>query len=79
MTNLRSIGVKLILVSEGMVEIRRTYGLLLSFDPAISTRAFHIGATDYLLSQITGRPIGRRSGDRYSGLMPKAVARRSIF
>jgi len=41
------------LVSEAMLEIRRTYELLPSFDPATSTRTFHIGATDYLLSQIT--------------------------
>lgn len=41
------------LVAEAMLEIRRTYELLPSFDPATSTRTFHIGATDYLLSQIT--------------------------
>ena len=42
------------MVSEAMLEIQRTYELLPSFDPATSTRTFHIGATDYLLSQITG-------------------------
>jgi len=42
------------LVAEAMLEIHRTYELLPSFDPATSTRTFHIGATDYLLSQITG-------------------------
>ncbi|MDE2409679.1 MAG: LysR family transcriptional regulator [Actinomycetales bacterium] len=42
------------LVAEAMLEIKRTYELLPSFDPATSTRTFHIGATDYLLSQITG-------------------------
>jgi DNA-binding transcriptional LysR family regulator len=42
------------MVAEAMLEIRRTYELLPSFDPATSARSFHIGATDYLLSQITG-------------------------
>jgi DNA-binding transcriptional LysR family regulator len=42
------------MVAEAMLEIKRTYELLPSFDPATSTRTFHIGATDYLLSQITG-------------------------
>ncbi|MEY4434273.1 MAG: hypothetical protein RIR16_313 [Actinomycetota bacterium] len=41
------------LVNEAMIEIQRTYDLLPTFDPATSTRTFHIGATDYLLSQMT--------------------------
>jgi DNA-binding transcriptional LysR family regulator len=41
------------LVNEAMIEIQRTFDLLPTFDPATSTRTFHIGATDYLLSQMT--------------------------
>jgi len=41
------------LVNEAMIEINRTFDLLPTFDPATSTRTFHIGATDYLLSQMT--------------------------
>lgn len=40
-------------VSEAMLEVRRTFDLLPTFDPATSTRTFYIGATDYFLSQIT--------------------------
>jgi LysR family nod box-dependent transcriptional activator len=40
-------------VTEAMLEIRRTFDLLPTFDAATSTRTFYIGATDYFLSQIT--------------------------
>jgi DNA-binding transcriptional LysR family regulator len=40
-------------VNEAMIEIRRTFDLLPTFDPATSTRTFYISATDYFLSQIT--------------------------
>jgi LysR family nod box-dependent transcriptional activator len=40
-------------VAEAMLEIRRTFDLLPTFDPATSTRTFYIAATDYFLSQIT--------------------------
>jgi LysR family nod box-dependent transcriptional activator len=40
-------------VAEAMLEIRRTFDLLPTFDPQTSTRTFYIGATDYFLSQIT--------------------------
>lgn len=40
-------------VAEAMMEIRRTFDLLPTFDPATSTRTFYISATDYFLSQIT--------------------------
>lgn len=40
-------------VNEAMLEVRRTFDLLPTFDPATSTRTFYIGATDYFLSQIT--------------------------
>jgi len=40
-------------VAEAMLEIRRTFDLLPTFDPTTSTRTFYIGATDYFLSQIT--------------------------
>ncbi|MFM6977675.1 MAG: LysR substrate-binding domain-containing protein [Micrococcales bacterium] len=40
-------------VAEAMMEVRRTFELLPTFDAATSTRTFYIGATDYFLSQIT--------------------------
>ncbi len=40
-------------VTEAMLEIRRTFDLLPTFDPHTSTRTFYIAATDYFLSQIT--------------------------
>lgn len=40
-------------VAEAMMEIRRTFDLLPTFDPFTSTRTFYISATDYFLSQIT--------------------------
>ncbi len=40
-------------VAEAMMEIRRTFDLLPTFDPHTSTRTFYISATDYFLSQIT--------------------------
>lgn len=40
-------------VAEAMLEIRRTFELLPTFEPETSTRTFYIGATDYLLAQIT--------------------------
>jgi DNA-binding transcriptional LysR family regulator len=40
-------------VSEAMIEIRRTFELLPTFNAETSTRTFYISATDYFLSQIT--------------------------
>ena len=40
-------------VAEAMLEVRRTFELLPTFDPKTSTRIFYIGATDYFLAQIT--------------------------
>lgn len=40
-------------VAEAMMEVRRTFDLLPTFDAKTSNRTFYIGATDYFLSQIT--------------------------
>lgn len=40
-------------VTEAMLEIRRTFDLLPTFEAQTSTRTFYISATDYFLSQIT--------------------------
>jgi DNA-binding transcriptional LysR family regulator len=41
------------IVAEAMLEIQRTFEIMPTFDPAISTRTFNIAASDYVLSQMT--------------------------
>ncbi len=43
------------LVVEAMNEIQRTFEIMPTFDPKVSTRTFSIAASDYVLSQMTGQ------------------------
>jgi len=40
-------------VSQAMVEIKRIFDILPTFDPATSTRTFYVAASDYALAQLT--------------------------
>jgi len=43
------------IVAEAMNEIQRTFEIMPTFDPKVSTRTFSIAASDYVLSQMTGQ------------------------
>lgn len=43
------------IVAEAMNEIQRTFEIMPTFDPLVSTRTFSIAASDYVLSQMTGQ------------------------
>ena len=43
------------IVTEAMTEIQRTFEIMPTFDPKVSTRTFSIAASDYVLSQMTGQ------------------------
>ena len=43
------------IVAEAMNEIQRTFEIMPTFDPQVSTRTFSIAASDYVLSQMTGQ------------------------
>ena len=53
-------------VSQAMVEIKRIFDILPTFDPAISTRTFYVAASDYALAQLTS-PLIRLMKDEAPG------------
>lgn len=44
-------------VTQAMVEIKRIFDILPTFDPATSTRTFYVAASDYALAQLTSSLI----------------------
>lgn len=42
-------------VAEAMTEIQRTFEIMPTFDPKVSTRTFSIAASDYVLTQMTSK------------------------
>lgn len=78
-------------VSQAMVEIKRIFDILPTFDPAISTRTFYVSASDYALAQLSaplirmmkqeapGTSVAFETLPRESAISPVDLLRRDVI
>lgn len=78
-------------VSQAMVEIKRIFDILPTFDPATSTRTFYVSASDYALAQLTaplirlmkeeapGTNVAFETLPRESAISPIDLLRRDVI